>query len=261
MLQMSGIHHALSQLWQRLRHAVPAEIQESEENISRLGEADTMDWRTSCRPAPPFRLDACFEAPGYVPGWMLQNPAGTAPLVAPTPLADAFGNVLAKATMGQEALLAAHYRRILAAAPDWRQWRNAHRGCFDVDLVINIEGEHLLRLEMFNGAAAAADELLTQLADAQAPPNILYDNLDQGWALRMESTPEAVLTLEWNWEIPAAADSPRALRFPRKALAAQAGEALLRLRHVRATLIQELGTDLWNQPPPEPRRRRWAIWT
>ena len=127
----------------------------------------------ACRAAPPFRLDACFETPGYVPGWMLQIAAGAAPPVTPTPLADAFGNVLAEAAMGQQALLAAHYRRILAAAPDWRQWRNAHRGCFDVDLVISIEGEHLLRLEMFSGVANAAYELLTQLTDAQAPPDTL----------------------------------------------------------------------------------------
>jgi len=173
MLQMSGIHHALSQLRQRLRHAVPAEVQESEESVSRFNEADTTDWMTACRAAPPFRLDACFETPGYVPGWMLQNAAGAAPPVTPTPLADAFGNVLAEAAMGQQALLAAHYRRILAAAPDWRQWRNAHRGCFDVDLVISIEGEHLLRLEMFSGVATAAYELLTQLTDAQAPPDTL----------------------------------------------------------------------------------------
>ena len=146
--------------------------------------------------------------------------------------------------------------RSLLAAPSWRQWRAAHRGCFDVDLVICIEGEHELRLEMFHGAACGAGELLTLLADADSPPDTLYDNLDQGWALRMISTPDAVFTLEWDWERPADEDSPRALRFPRRELAAQAGEALARLRHVHEALVRDLGDDLWNQPPLPPKGRR-----
>jgi hypothetical protein len=59
----------------------------------------------------------------------------------------------------------------------------------------------------------------------------------------------AVYTLEWNWEIPTEDDNPRARRFPRRELAAQASAALLRLRHVHTALVQEIGIDLRNQPP------------
>ena len=247
---------SLAQLWRRLRPRALAPIApaDAHETVSRLGEADTTDWMPSSRPSPPFSLDACFEAPCYVPGWMLEDGSRKTPPVAPTPLANDFGDVRAGTAIGQEATLAEHYRRILLAAPSWRQWRAAHRGCFDVDLVICIEGEHELRLEMFNGAACGAGELLALLADVDAPPDTLYDNLDQGWALRMVTTPDAVFTLEWDWERPAADDCPRALRFPRRKLAAQAGDALARLRHVHGTLVRDLGADLWNQPP-EPERK------
>jgi hypothetical protein len=177
--------------------------------------------------------------------------------VEPTPLANEFGNALTENTIGHEAALAEHYRRILLAAPLWHQWRAARRGCFDVDIVISIEGEHELRLEMFNGAAFDAGELLMRLADLDAPPGTLYDNLDQGWKLRMVSTPDAVFTLEeWNWECPAIEDRPRALRFPRSELAVQAVSALARLRHVHGALVRDIGVDIWNQPPAEPEQRR-----
>jgi hypothetical protein len=248
---------SLADLWRRLRAGASAPTPvEVHETVSRLGEADTTDWMGSSRPAPPFSLDACFDAPAYVPGWMMPEGTRTSQPVAPVQLASDFGQVRADAAIGQEAILAEHYRRILLAAPSWRDCRAAHCGFFEVDLVIGIEGEHPLRLEMFHGAACGTGELLALLADADAPPDTLYDNLDQGWALRMVSTADAVFTLEWDWERPADEDSPRALRFPRRELAAQAVEALTRLRYVHEALVRNLGDDLWNQPPPPPKGRR-----
>jgi hypothetical protein len=189
---------------------------------------------------------------------MVQEGAQQAPLVTPTPLANEFGDVLAETAISQESTLAEHYRRILMAAPSWRQWRVTHRGCFEVDVVICIEGEHELRLETFNGAAFGAYELLALLADADARPDTLYDNLDQGWALRMISTSDAVFTLEWNWQCSADEDRPRALCFPRRELADPARDALSRLKHLHRALVRDLGVDLWNQPPaPEHRKKSW----
>jgi hypothetical protein len=243
---------SLARLWRRLWSGarVPITSVDTGKIIDRLGEADTTDWMPSSRPSPPFRLDVCFAAPCYVPGWMLQNASCKTAPVAPTPLANDVGYVLSEAAIGHEAALAEHYRRILVAAPDWRRWRDAHRGCFEVDLVIRIEGEHDLQLEMFGGAALAAAELLILLADSDAPPDTLYDNLDQGWALRMVATPDAIFTREWDWERPAAEDKPRALSFPRRELAAQAANALEQLRQVHGALVRDIGTDLWNQPRP-----------
>ena len=94
--------------------------------------------------------------------------------------------------------------------------------------------------------------MLAVLANADGPADCLYDNLDQGWALRIVATQDAVFSLEWDWERPAGEDAPRALRFPRQGLALQAAAALERLHHLHGALVRELGMDLWNQPPPRP---------
>ena len=245
-------------LWQTKASGSSASIGEQPDG-SRLNDADTTDWMPSSRRSPPFSLDAWFETPSHVPGWMVEHGARATPQVTATPLADGFGWVAARNALDQETVLADHYRRLLQEAPDWSRWRARSRGCFSVDIVIEIEGEHDLRLDMFSGAACGALEMLTLLADTGAPEETLYDNLDQGWALRMVATPDEVFTLEWNWERPAADDVPRALRFPRHDLAVQAGEALARLRHVHDALVQDLGLDLWNMPPGVTTDRRPSL--
>lgn len=199
------------------------------------------------RPAPPFTLDACLDAPSHVPGWMLEPGTSHSPTIDPVRLPNRFGFVATADALGQAPLLAAHYRHILDAAPHRAAWPPdvARFTCFDVDLVIALEGEHPLRIEMFGGAAMAA-ELLGRLAGPAGPDEVLYDNLDQGWALRMTATATEVFTLEWNWDRPADEDEPRALRFPRPLLASQAGNALQRLEQLHAALVLATGTDLWN---------------
>ena len=119
---------------------------------------------------------------------------------------------------------------------------------FDVEITIGLSGEHALHIDMFSGAAHAAADMLAHLADPAAS-GVLYDNLGQGWALRIVATATEIYTLEWDWDRPAAADTPRALRFVRHAVASQAEAALHRLRYVHTTLVHALGSDLWNVPP------------
>ncbi len=166
------------------------------------------------------------------------------------PLPNHVGAVTTADALGHEDALAAHYRRILDVAPPRERWRRdrARFARFDVDLVIGIAGEHPLQIDMFGGTVLAATELLGQLADPAPPDDILYDNLDQGWALRMTAVAEEVFTLEWDWERPLDEDTPRALRFPRPLLAAQARDALRRLEHVHGALVRTVGTDLWMPP-------------
>ncbi len=116
--------------------------------------------------------------------------------------------------------------------------------------MIAIKNEHPLQIEMFSGSAVAAAKLLEWLANLASHAGILYDNLDQGWALRMTATATEVFTLEWNWEISADEDEPRALCFPRSVLAARAQDALQRLKQLHAALVRTIGTDLWNVPHP-----------
>ena len=181
---------------------------------------------------------------------MLAPGTSHSPTIDPVRLPNRFGFVTTADALRQVPLLAAHYRHILDAAPRQATRRRdvARFSCFNIDLVIAIEGEHPLRIEMFGGAAMAAAELLGRLADPAGPNGVLYDNLDQGWALRMTTTATDVFTLEWDWERPADEDEPRALRFARHLLASQARDALQRLEQLHAELVLTIGTDLWNVP-------------
>ncbi len=221
---------------------------------TRINDGEATAWMADTRPAPVFMLDACFDAPAHVPGWMLEQNTSNGPTIDPVPLPNHAGFVTTTDAIGHEQTLAAHYRRILAAAPPPARWRPdiARFCCFEVDLVIGIAEEHPLRIEMFRGATLAATELLGQLADPASPDGVLYDNLDQGWALRMNAVGSDVFTLEWNWERPLGEDEPRILRFPRPLLAVQARSALQRLHYVHHVLVQAIGIDLWNLPPRRP---------
>ncbi len=218
---------------------------------TRINDGEATAWMADARPAPAFTLDACLDAPAYVPGWMLDQNTSNRPTIDPVPLPNHAGFVTTTDATGHEPTLAAHYRRILDVAPPRTEWRPdvARFSCFDVDLVIGIAEEHPLRIEMFGGATLAATELLGQLADPASPDGVLYDNLDQGWALRMYAIGSDVLTLEWDWERPLGDDEPRALCFPRGLVAVQARSTRQRLQHVHHALVQAIGTDLWNLPP------------
>ena len=80
------------------------------------------------------------------------------------------------------------YLEILRASPDWELHRAAGKGCFDVDLAIRIADEDDVSVPMFNGAVRGAVEMLSALADTNAPARCIYDNLDQGSALVMVLT-------------------------------------------------------------------------
>ncbi len=248
------LRHGLAAAWDRLRGATPSAASATRpaayDPNTRINDGERTDWIATARPAPPFTLDACLDAPSHVPGWMLEPGTSHSPTIDPVRLPNRFGFVTTADASGQAPLLAAHYRRILHAAPRRAAWRQdiARFACFEVDLVIAVENEHPLRIEMFGGAAMAAAELLGRLGDPTGPDGVLYDNLDQGWALRVTATATEVFTLEWNWERPAAEDEPRALRFPRPLLASQARNALKRLEQLHAALVLAIGTDLWNVP-------------
>jgi hypothetical protein len=115
-------------------------------------------------------------------------------------------------------------------------------------------------IDMFGGAALAADEMLGWLADPACSEPVLYDNLDQGWALRVLLEPDDVVVLDWNWEMPLSEQTVRAIRLSRAEMARQAEAARGRLRALHAFLVAEIGLDLWNTPArvAAPRRSAWG---
>ncbi|HEY1741846.1 MAG TPA: hypothetical protein VGG18_01680 [Granulicella sp.] len=115
---------------------------------------------------------------------------------------------------------------------------------------MTFKDEHPLHIEQFGAAALGCRELLSQLANMQEPVGELYDDLDQGWALRILLSAEEVFSLEWDWEGPEDWKThARALRFDRRRLAEQAEAALSRLLVVHRSLVESMGEDYWNTPP------------
>ncbi len=83
----------------------------------------------TARPAPAFMLDACFDVPSHIPGWMLASGVRHSPTIDSVGLPNRFGAVTSADAAGQAPLLAAHYRHILHAAPHRAAWRQ------DVDVL------------------------------------------------------------------------------------------------------------------------------
>lgn len=226
-----------------------------------MNDLDNQVWSGRARRCADFMLDAGMEAPDYVPGCLLPDGTVKSPLVSPSGLPKASGLVLTADAAGREAALAAHYALLLLAARE-SGWNGRIRAfqCLEVNLVVLLPGEHPLVIDMFGGAALAADEMLGVLAAPSAPAAVVYDNLDQGWALRVLIEAEDVVLLDWDWERPLTEQVVRAIRLDRAVVARQAAAAQVRLRALHAGLIEAVGIDLWTvpaQPPALARGRGW----
>ncbi|MGI4808972.1 MAG: hypothetical protein ACRYF2_12805 [Janthinobacterium lividum] len=233
-------HHLLrSLLWAglrgRRRRTVPA------------GSAwpDDGAWVASARLSPGTQIDAGFAVTSHVPSWMLAIDAPDDASVVLPDLPQVLGHVLTADAMGHAAELIAR----LPPLPDRARRRETAAFCsLGVNLLLRPPEQEPVLVEMFAGSWKAAGALLDALADVQTPAGKLYDNLDQGWALRILVEREAVLVLKWNWEAADPRQEARALRLPRRDLAVQAAAARRQLDHLHAALAAALGRDLWFYP-------------
>ena len=210
------------------------------------------DWMDTTREAPEFRLDVGFYCPDYARVQFSRNDGDREESgIATSPFSLVNGFVLSSEAQGREDELSAYYRRLLErGSPFSSDVRVRQFQCLDVDLFVTFKDEHPLRIEQFGAAALGCKELLSQLANRQEPAGELYDNLDQGWALRILLSAEEVFSLEWDWEGPEDWKThARALRFDRRRLAEQAEAALSRLLVVHRRLVESMGEDYWNTPP------------
>jgi hypothetical protein len=113
---------------------------------------------------------------------------------------------------------------------------------------------------MFNASIRGTRELLGILASDDPGPAIIYDNLDQGWALRILLRHDAVYVLDWNPDADdGGIDEARALRLSRSAVAPQTAAALQRLDRLHPKLVAAVGIDLWAQPAATPGRPAAAL--
>lgn len=224
-----------------------------------MEDLDTAMWSAAARPCPSFILDAGIAVPAYVPNCLLPEGLQDAPKFAPVSLPVTAGFVLTADATGREAELIEHYAHVLhaAAGAGWRGDTLRPHSCVEVNILLILPGEHCVVIDMFGAAQLGADAMLQQLADPATVPAVIYDNLDQGWALRVLIRPADVIVLEWDWEQPATAETVRALRLPRAEVARQAAAARQRLQALHSSLKIAVGMDLWNIPKPPDTGTRW----
>ena len=193
---------------------------------------DDDTWTVSARLCPNADLDAGFAVTNFIPGWMLPIKAQDDPPITLPAMPIVAGHVLTADAMNAEAELI-HYFMQLPPLPKPRQRRETALFCsLEVNLVIGMPGELPIIVDTFAGSWKAARELLTALANPDQPSGMLYDNLDQGWALRIQTEADAVLVLRWDWEAVDGQGDVTALRLPRTSLAYQAIAARSRLDHL-----------------------------
>ena len=120
------------------------------------------------------------------------------------------------------------------------------RLALSTDLRILVRGCDPVHVPMFNPAAAGLRALLAELADDAARDECVYDNLDQGWALRLDLRGAFLEVMEWDWEAPASAAPRMALRLPRDLVRTEAVRASVRFEQVHAALVAAAGEDLWS---------------
>ena len=226
-----------------------------------MHDFDSAEASASARRCPVFTLDAGLSIPDYVPGFLRPQASQGGPSVALPPVERTLGYVLTADAMGHEAALVAYHRALLQAAVStgWEYGALRPYYCLNVDLLVVVPDEWPVVIDMFGGAQLEANDTLALLADPAAPEDVAYDNLDQGWAVRVLVEPADIVVLDWNWEKPLAEQEPRAVRLARSDLAVQAAAARQRLDHLHTTLKAAIGLDLWNvppQPPPKPHWRR-----
>ena len=204
---------------------------------------------TLARPCSSFILDAGLAITAYIPGCLLPPGTRHSPPIDTPALTLHAGHVLTRDAMGHHAALIDYHRRMLriAAASGWSGAIGPY-SCVEANLLLVPEGEHPVLIDMFGGAQREAGETLEQLADPATPPGVIYDNLDQGWALRILLDETDITTLEWDWDRPLDDQDVRVLRLQRSAVVQQATAAQSRLRQLHATLVRAIGIDLWNTP-------------
>ena len=213
-----------------------------------LGWPDDDSWiPTTCTHAE-FRLDAGYAVTPYVPGWMLPVGAPDDPPIPLPDLPEIAGHVLTADAVGLEAELVHHFSRLPPLPGLACQREIAPFSSLSVNLLLCLPGEAPVVADMFAGSRLAVASLLDDLSNTAGVGGIVYDNLDQGWALRILVEADAVLVLDWDPEEGDPREGARALRLPRRAVAEQAAASRRRLDHLHATLLRALGRDLWSCP-------------
>ena len=205
------------------------------------------------RPAGPFLCDVLFRIADsvYVGPENGMTPRQWHAMRVPLPPPDLPcrlpGRVAGADLAGREDALAEHYLRLVGIAEARGKAAALDHPFPYFALAPAILGQaELLADWPWSDSLPEAAGILENLAAAAraAPGDVILDDEDQGWRLRMVACGEAVRFVEWDAEGP----PPRGAGWQVDAapLAGQAAAALERLRAVHTRLVRRLGRDFWS---------------
>ena len=185
-------------------------------------------------------IQFCDEATGYI------IPGETASLPVPNlPLIGTHG-ITASALIGREQELANHYRRVVAAFAGHGRAAQLRRRSpyFWLKPAIIAKGSILTECPYYDTVPEAEALLQALVSGPDAPDGEVWDDLDQGWRLRIVKSNGLICIAEWDCEEQQQPACGQA--FDPTQLSHEASAALARLRAVHRFLVEALGRDWWS---------------
>ena len=185
-------------------------------------------------------IQFCDEQTGrIIPGEAEHLPIPDLPFIQPE-------WVTASSLHGQEDELIRHYKRIFAAfAQHGRSAQLRPRSNqFWLKPAIVENGAILTRCSWYDTVPEAEALLQALIGAAHAPDGEVWDDLDQGWAIRIVKSGGMTCLAEWNWEDGETA--PAGYVFNAAKMAQRATVALTELRALHETLVETFGCDWWS---------------
>jgi hypothetical protein len=213
------------------------------------------------RPLEVFLCDAAFNVTdsvyvGPVDGLSESDWKEARVALPPTGLACRIpGQVATVDLVGREAELIAHYERVITIAEAHGRMASLREPFpyFAVGPTIIGEDQALADFSWSDDVAETKAVLEALAGASRGGDGILWDDIEQGWQLRMAVQGGSVFFVEWDAEGPPPADA--AYTVDAAIMARQATEALERLATMHGRLTAALGRDYWTycRRPQEPR--------
>ena len=216
------------------------------------GELDPDDraWTGQSVRVKDFRCDVVFHlstgirfcdpVTGHIiPGERASLPMPDFPLIGTS-------GVAALAVIGREQELVDHYKSVVAAfARHGRAAQLRRRSPYFWLKPAIMANDSILTKCLWYDTVPEAEALLRVLVSGPAAPDgELWDDLDQGWQIRIVKEDDLVCVAEWDWEEQRQPAS--GLAFKSAQLSREASVALARLHAVHRALVEALGHDWWS---------------
>ena len=233
-------------------------------------ELEDAAWMTQARPLDAFVCDAVFRfADSFYIGpdngfTQREWEAARVPLRPPALPCRIPGRLATADLLGREDELITYYERLVAVAEAHGKAASLRNPfpCFSVNPTFISGGEALASFAWTDDVPESTAVLTALAGSANGAAGLIWDDQDQGWAIRIVAGSKTTFFVEWDAEGQPPADAGWAVDA--SSLACQAAEALTRLKVIHGRLMGALGHDHWSyrranetMPGRRPAVSRW----